>query len=67
MIKNMIDVYKKLEDKYKCPVVGGEHESFKRILKMQLTSNGYKFYSPNKTASSMCYMLPTLFQIMTET
>ena len=53
MIKSMMDIYNKLVEKYRCSIVSGEHESFKRILKMHLTAKGYKFYSPYKTASSM--------------
>ena len=40
---------------HECDIDNGEYESFKRIFKMKLTSKGYKFYSPYKTASSMCY------------
>ena len=60
MIKNIMTTYKQMvESKHQCTIDTGEHESFKRILKMKLASKGYKFYSPYKTASSTCYSAST--------
>ena len=64
MIKSMMNMYKTLVvEKNECTVETGEHESFKRILKMHLSSKGYKFYSRLQVA---CVTAPNFFQIMIE-
>lgn len=61
LIKNIMSTYKQMvESKYQCSIENSEYESFKRILKMNLSTKGYSFFSPYKTANSMCYN-PSIF------
>ena len=56
MVKDAINRYKDIIlHKHKCTITENECESYRKTLKTQLESRGYKCYYPTRTCGSMCY------------
>ena len=56
MIKDAMNLYKSIIlDKHQFTISDGDYESYRKILKTQLSTMGYKSYYPSKQSGGMFY------------